>query len=51
MIAFAKDYLRDRIYACWIGKNIGGTLGTPYEGTHDLLDIQGFASKIGRAHV
>ena len=35
MIAFAKDYLRDRIYACWIGKNIGGTLGTPYEGTHD----------------
>ena len=41
MIAFAKDYLRDRIYACWIGKNIGGTLGTPYEGTHDLLDIQG----------
>ena len=47
MIAFAKDYLRDRIYACWIGKNIGGTLGTPYEGTHDLLDIQGFASKAG----
>lgn len=47
MIAFAKDYLRDRIYACWIGKNIGGTLGTSYEGTHDLLDIQGFASKAG----
>ena len=40
MIAFAKDYLRDRIYACWIGKNIGGTLGTPYEGTHDLLDLR-----------
>ena len=47
MIQFSRDFLRDRIYACWIGKNIGGTLGTPYEGTHDLLDIQGFASKAG----
>ncbi|MGI5884886.1 MAG: ADP-ribosylglycohydrolase family protein [Candidatus Spyradocola sp.] len=47
MISFAMDYLRDRIYACWIGKNIGGTLGTPYEATRDLLDIQGFASKAG----
>ena len=47
MIAFAKDYLRDRIYACWSGKNIGGTLGTPYEGKRELLDIDGFASKAG----
>jgi ADP-ribosylglycohydrolase len=23
---------RDRVYACWLGKNIGGTLGTPLEG-------------------
>lgn len=47
MITFTKEYLRDRIYACWIGKNIGGTLGTPYEGTHEVLDIAGFASKEG----
>ena len=47
MLQFSKDYLRDRIYACWIGKNIGGTLGTPYEGKRDLLDIHGFASKEG----
>jgi len=26
-----KEY-RDKVYACWLGKNIGGTLGTPYEG-------------------
>ena len=26
MIQFSREYLRDRIYACWIGKNIGGTL-------------------------
>ena len=36
---------RDKVYACWIGKNIGGTMGTPYEGRRELLDIQGFATK------
>lgn len=25
-----KEY-RDKVYACWLGKNIGGTLGAPYE--------------------
>ena len=35
----------DRVYACWIGKNIGGTMGTPYEGKKKILDIQGFVTK------
>jgi len=26
-----KEY-RDKVYACWLGKNVGGTLGTPHEG-------------------
>ena len=30
---------RDKVNACWIGKNIGGTMGTPYEGTREMLDI------------
>ena len=47
MIQFSRDFLRDRIYACWIGKNIGGTLGTPYEGQQQLNDIHGFASQAG----
>ena len=47
MIQFSQDFLRDRIYACWIGKNIGGTLGTPYEGQQQLNDIHGFASQAG----
>ena len=25
------DDYRDKVYACWLGKNIGGTLGAPYE--------------------
>lgn len=45
---FSKEYLRDAIYACWLGKNIGGTIGTPYEGGRELLDIEGFASKPGQ---
>ena len=41
-----EEYRR-RVEGCWIGKNIGGTLGTPYEGKRELLDIDGFASKAG----
>lgn len=41
-----KNY-RNSVYACWIGKNIGGTMGTPYEGKRELLDIQGFATAPG----
>jgi ADP-ribosylglycohydrolase len=38
-ILLSREEYRDKIYACWLGKNIGGTLGTPYEGkkyTHCL---------------
>ncbi len=41
------DYYKDKVNACWIGKNIGGTMGTPYEGTREMLDIQGFVTKPG----
>jgi ADP-ribosylglycohydrolase len=30
---------RDRIYACWLGKNIGGTLGMPFEGKKEMNSI------------
>ncbi len=46
-INFNKDELRDRIYACWIGKNIGGTIGTPYEGTREINNCEGFTTKPG----
>ncbi|MBQ7292763.1 MAG: ADP-ribosylglycohydrolase family protein, partial [Clostridia bacterium] len=38
---------RDKVNACWIGKNIGGTMGTPYEGKRAVLDIKGFTSEPG----
>ncbi len=47
IVKYNKERLRDKIYACWIGKNIGGTIGTPYEGTKEFLDVKGFKSKPG----
>lgn len=47
MLKFNKAILRDKIYACWMGKNIGGTLGGPYEGRQQINDVQGFVTKPG----
>jgi len=47
MIKFNRETLKDKIYACWMGKNIGGTMGTPYEGKRELNDIQGFSTSKG----
>lgn len=47
IVKYNKEALRDKIYACWLGKNIGGTIGTPYEGTREFLDVKGFNSAPG----
>ena len=47
MINLNREVLRDKIHACWVGKNIGGTMGTPYEGQQQLNDIQGFSTPEG----
>lgn len=46
-IYFNKNTLRDKIHACWIGKNIGGTMGAPYEGRREMQDVKGFATPEG----
>lgn len=35
----AKDILKDKILGCWIGKNIGGTLGAPFEGKTEINNL------------
>ena len=40
-----KTY-QDKVYACWQGKSIGGTMGAPYEMTREKLHITGFAPEI-----
>ena len=42
-----RERLRDKILGCWIGKNIGGTMGTPFEGKRMLLDIPGYTTPKG----
>lgn len=36
---------KDKVYACWMGKNMGGTMGGPYEGVRSMLDVKGFSTK------
>jgi ADP-ribosylglycohydrolase len=38
-LVIGRAEFKDKVFACWLGKSIGGTLGTPLEGlchTHDL---------------
>lgn len=39
-----KEVLADKIHGCWIGKNIGGTLGGPLEGKRDIFDVKWYLS-------
>jgi len=43
-----KAEYRDCVHACWVGKNIGGTMGAPYEGVRKTLNIQGFTTEAGK---
>ncbi len=38
-IQIAEETYRDKVYACWLGKNIGGTLGTPHEGDKSVHEL------------
>ena len=37
-----REIYKDKVKACWIGKNIGGPIGGPYEGKREVLDVKGF---------
>ncbi len=39
---------RDSVRACFIGKNIGGTMGGPYECKRETFDIKGFSTPPGK---
>ena len=42
-----KEYI-DKVRACFIGKNIGGTIGGPTEGKREILDVKGFSTPKGQ---
>jgi len=38
-IVIGRDEYRDKVYGCWMGKNIGGTIGAPHEGKRYALGL------------
>ncbi|HEX2948984.1 MAG TPA: ADP-ribosylglycohydrolase family protein [Armatimonadota bacterium] len=42
-----RDEYRDKVYGCWLGKSIGGTLGGPFEGRREILDVTGYTTPAG----
>ncbi len=42
-----RDFYLDRVRACWVGKNIGGTMGGPFECKQEILDIKGYTTPKG----
>jgi len=40
--------LYDKVYGCWIGKSIGGTLGAPYESKREFPEVTDFESPSGQ---
>lgn len=42
-----QDY-KDKVRACWLGKNIGGTLGTPFEGVRGVFDVKGYTHDLSK---
>ncbi len=39
MKTISKQTYRDRVRGCWLGKNIGGTLGAPFEAARTCVDV------------
>jgi len=37
---------RSKLLGCWMGKNIGGTLGAPFEGAQTVLDVSSYTHDI-----
>ena len=46
MAQFDREQLRDKILGCWAGKNIGGTVGGPFEGQAGPLDVEFYTHKM-----
>jgi hypothetical protein len=34
------DQYRDKVLGCWLGKNIGGTLGAPFECKRGVFPVE-----------
>lgn len=46
MVSMSKEVYRDKVRGCWLGKNIGGTLGAPFEGRRVAEDIDFYTTDL-----
>jgi len=47
MVISLKDY-KNKVKGCWLGKNIGGTLGMPFEGFRGCLDLDWYTQDMSK---
>lgn len=40
------DEYRDKVLGCWTGKNIGGTLGAPFEGKREMQNVSFYTQEL-----
>ena len=41
-----EEEYREKVLGCWVGKNIGGTLGAPMEGKRDIFDVSFYTQSL-----
>ena len=46
MARLNRSEFHDRVLGCWTGKNIGGTLGSPFEGTRDMVQLDFYTQEL-----
>lgn len=42
-----RDVYRDKVLGCWLGKNIGGTLGAPFEWRRQVNNVSFYTQDLG----
>ena len=42
-----RDVYRDKVLGCWLGKNIGGTLGAPFEWRRQVNNVTFYTQDLG----
>ncbi len=40
------NHYRDQVLGCWSGKNVGGTLGAPFEGQREMNQVRFYTEKL-----
>lgn len=46
-----REKYRDKVLGCWLGKNIGGTLGAPFEGKREIQNVKFYTQQLNGSPV